>query len=134
MYRQNEFDKSIYYIALEPLFATGKIQILDHAEQARELRLLERRPRPGGKIVIDHPRNSHDDYSNSLAIAVAFAKKSMMVMGVPMAVGGRVASIPFGSTFTQAPPGGSTFAPRYWTEDDDDPPSGAVLGARIRGY
>jgi len=66
---------------MEPLFAQGKIQILDHPELARELRLLERRPRFGGKIIVDHPRGSHDDFANSLAIAAARASKASVSMG-----------------------------------------------------
>jgi len=74
-YRQSDQDKSFYYLAIEPLFAQGHIEILDHAQLERELRSLERRPQPGGKIKVDHPRGMHDDYSNSLAIAAAIAFK-----------------------------------------------------------
>jgi aminoglycoside/choline kinase family phosphotransferase len=49
IHRQTEQDKSYYYLEMEPLFAQGKIQILDHPELARELRLLERRPELEGK-------------------------------------------------------------------------------------
>lgn len=49
--------------------------------------MLERRPRPGGKTIVDHPRNSHDDYANSLAIAAAFAKKATVPQGFPVGVG-----------------------------------------------
>jgi hypothetical protein len=87
MYRQTEQDKSYYYLEMELLFAQGKIQILDHPELARELRLLERRPRPGGKIVVDHPRGSHDDFANSLAIAAAKALKASAHFGYPIGVG-----------------------------------------------
>jgi hypothetical protein len=38
---------------------------------ARELRNLERRPRPGGKTQVDHPRGGHDDHANALALAAA---------------------------------------------------------------
>jgi hypothetical protein len=86
-YKQTEQDKSVFYLELEPLFAQGRIEILDHPELARELRLLDRRPRPGGKMIVDHPRGSHDDYANSLAIAVAFARKAITTRGVPIAVG-----------------------------------------------
>ena len=85
--RQTEQDKSYYYLEMEPLFAQGKIQILDHPELARELRLLERRPRPGGKTIIDHPRGSHDDFANSLAIAAAKALKTNVSFGYPIGVG-----------------------------------------------
>lgn len=68
-YREAE-EKSRYYIELEPLFAQGRIEILDHPQLARELRLLEKRPRPGGKTIVDHPSGGHDDRANSLALAV----------------------------------------------------------------
>src|SRR5947207_9422085 len=37
----------------------------------RELKLLEARPRAGGRTLIDHPSGSHDDYANALALAAA---------------------------------------------------------------
>lgn len=64
-------DRSDAYLAIEPFFAQGRIEILDHPQLGRELRNLERRPRPGGKTVVDHPaRGGHfDDHANSLALA-----------------------------------------------------------------
>lgn len=73
LYRQTDKDKSAFYLETEPLFAQGRIEILDHPQLARELRLLERRPRPGGKTIVDHPSGSHDDHANSLALAAAKA-------------------------------------------------------------
>jgi hypothetical protein len=35
--------------------------------------MLERRPRPGGKDVVEHPRGGHDDYINALALAATYA-------------------------------------------------------------
>ena len=67
-YRDAE-EKSKAYQEMEPLFAQGRIEILDHPQLARELRLLERRPRPGGKVIVDHPSGGHDDHSNALALA-----------------------------------------------------------------
>jgi hypothetical protein len=88
LYRQTEQDKSVFYLGLEPLFAQGKIEILDHPELSRELQLLERRPRPGGKLIIDHPRGSHDDFANSLAICFGAAVRQSLIM--PVAVGERL--------------------------------------------
>lgn len=68
-YRQTEKDKSVHYLEMEPLFAQGRIEILDHPQLTRELRLLEKRPRPGGKTIVDHPSGGHDDHSNALALA-----------------------------------------------------------------
>ena len=119
-YKQNDSDKSVYYLEVEPLFATGKIQLLDHAGLARELRMLERRPRPGGKTIVDHPRGFHDDYSNALAIAAAFAKQATIARGFPIATGvgiGAEIKRTFGySMFDERRPG-----ERLLPEDDDRP-------------
>src|SRR5207249_7429697 len=69
VYREAEADKSAAFLELEPLFAQGRIELLDHAQLARELRNLERRPLAGGKVRVDHPRGGHDDYANALALA-----------------------------------------------------------------
>src|SRR4029434_5252202 len=86
--RETAQEKWVFYVGLEPLFAQGKIEIVDHAELSRELRLLERRPRPGGKVIIDHPRGSHDDFANSLAICCGAAARQSLIM--PVAVGQRL--------------------------------------------
>jgi hypothetical protein len=49
----------------------GRIELLDDATQSRELRNLERRPRPGGKDAVDHPRGQHDDCANALCLVAA---------------------------------------------------------------
>jgi hypothetical protein len=70
-------DKTAAYLETEPLFAQGRISILDDTTQRRELVCLERRPRPGNKATVDHPNSvgSHDDYANALALAAAIASK-----------------------------------------------------------
>jgi hypothetical protein len=67
-------DKSSAYLEVEPLFAQGAIDILDHPTLIRELKLLERRPTVGGRDRVDHPRGQHDDHANALAIASAIAR------------------------------------------------------------
>jgi hypothetical protein len=64
-------DRSGCYLELEPLLAQGRVELLDHSTMLRELRNLERRPRQGGKVVVDHPSGGHDDHANALAIAAA---------------------------------------------------------------
>ena len=68
-YRQSTKNKSELYLEAMPLFAEGRVDLLDHRHQARELQLLERRPRAGGKDLLDHPRGLHDDFANVLALA-----------------------------------------------------------------
>jgi len=64
-------DKSLAYLEIEPLFNQGRIDILEHPDLTRELKLLERRPRAGGRTLVDHPVGGHDDRANSLALAAA---------------------------------------------------------------
>ena len=68
-------DKASAYLECEPLFAQGRIQLLDHPQLCRELKLLERRPRAGGRTLVDHPSGGHDDHANALAVAVAVAAR-----------------------------------------------------------
>jgi hypothetical protein len=66
-------DKSTVYAELEPLITSGRVRLLDHPRQNRELGQLERRPRPGGKALIGPPRGARDDYANALALAMVAA-------------------------------------------------------------
>jgi len=69
-------DKSQIYIECLPLFAQGRVQMLDVQQLATQLRLLERRPRAGGKgDAVDHPPRGHDDASNSTCGALWLASR-----------------------------------------------------------
>jgi len=58
--------KSDIYMEALPLFSSKKVQLLDHQRLSTELRLLERRPRTGGRgDQIDHGPRGHDDLVNS---------------------------------------------------------------------
>jgi hypothetical protein len=77
-YEPYEKDKSAAYRELEPWMAQHRIELLDHPVMLRELRLLEKRHRAGGKpAVIDHPKGGHDDHANALAVAVAVLARTM---------------------------------------------------------
>src|SRR5205823_15111969 len=45
-------DKASAYLETQPLFATSRIELLDHPALIRELKLLEARPRAGGRTLI----------------------------------------------------------------------------------
>jgi hypothetical protein len=72
-YREAEMDKARAYLEAEPFFAQGRVGVLDHPTLVRELKTLERRPRAGGRTLVDHPRGGHDDHANALCLAVARA-------------------------------------------------------------
>jgi hypothetical protein len=77
-YEPVEIDKSRAYQNLEPWLAQGRLELLDHPTMLRELRLLEKRHRAGGKPpLIDHPKGGHDDHANALALAVWELSRSM---------------------------------------------------------
>lgn len=78
VYRESEVDRSGAYLEVEPLFAQGRIRVLDHPELLRELKMLERRRRAGGKVLVDHPSGArhHDDHANALALAAWEALRS----------------------------------------------------------
>jgi hypothetical protein len=72
LYEPAAHDKSAAYIEFEPWMKTGSIELLDHVDLVHEAGLLEKRLKPGGKKpTIDHPKGSHDDHPNAVALAVA---------------------------------------------------------------
>lgn len=73
--------KAEAYLEVEPLFAQGRIELLDHPQLARELKILERRPRAGGKTQVDHPHGAHDDFGNALCLAAFAAMPSSIPEG-----------------------------------------------------
>ena len=72
-YVESQLSKSDAYLETHPLFAQGAIDILDDSTLVRELKLLEARPRAGGRTQVDHPSGGrfHDDYANALCLAAA---------------------------------------------------------------
>jgi len=67
-------DKSTLYVESLPLFTTDKVELLDLPKLATELRLLERRARPGGKgDLVDHPPRGADDIANATCGALWLA-------------------------------------------------------------
>jgi hypothetical protein len=85
-------DRSQAFVEAEPLFATSRIDLLDHPVQTREFKALERTMRPGGKAHVTHPRGGTDDHANACALATAkamelSAKKQRHRPVAPMGVG-----------------------------------------------
>lgn len=77
-YMQSEADKSTIYSETAVLFTNLLVDLVDDARLIQELRMLERRPRAGGKHdAIDHPsgRGSHDDRINAVCGALLQASK-----------------------------------------------------------
>jgi hypothetical protein len=67
-------DKSAIYTECLPLFTQGLVELLDVPRLLTELRLLERRPRAGGKgDIVDHPPRASDDAANAACGALLLA-------------------------------------------------------------
>jgi hypothetical protein len=65
-YEHSSLDKSEIYSEVLPLFTQKRVELLDDPRLLTELRLLERRPRAGGRgDAIDHPPRAHDDIANA---------------------------------------------------------------------
>ena len=75
-YAESERPKSEIYLECIPLFSSGRVRLLDHARTLTQLRMLERRTRPGGRDSIDHPSGAHDDAANALCGALLAAARS----------------------------------------------------------
>lgn len=70
-YRESDVDRSRAFLECEPLFAQGRVELLDHPTQIREWKLLEKTLRPGGGATVTHPRSGHDDHANVFALVAA---------------------------------------------------------------
>lgn len=67
-YHRSKLNKSQLYLESVPVWMQGKVEIPDHPQLIRELRLLERRTSRSGKDSVDHPQGAgqHDDHANAL--------------------------------------------------------------------
>jgi hypothetical protein len=75
-YESAELDKSAIYGEVLPLFAERRVELLADKRLATELRLLERKPRTGGRgDSVDHPPRGHDDCANACAGSLWLASR-----------------------------------------------------------
>ncbi len=71
-------DKSGIYVESLPLFTAKNVDILDIPKLETELRLLERRPRAGGKgDIVDHPPRATDDAANATCGSLWLAAQTL---------------------------------------------------------
>ncbi|MCC6127287.1 MAG: hypothetical protein IT426_20180 [Pirellulales bacterium] len=66
-YDKADKNKSLLYAELIPRVCSNEIELLDNEMLVNQLASLERRTRSGGRDMIDHPPNSHDDLANVVA-------------------------------------------------------------------
>jgi hypothetical protein len=79
--------KSDIYRECVSLFSSGRVKLLDHARTVTQLRMLERRTRPGGRDSFDHPAGgSHDDNANALCAALWLASRAAAADVLPVGI------------------------------------------------
>ena len=75
-YESSELDKSAIYCEVMPLFAERRVELIADKRLTTELRLLERKPRTGGRgDSVDHPPRGHDDCANACAGSLWLASR-----------------------------------------------------------
>jgi hypothetical protein len=80
-YKPAELSKSEIYLEALPLFAQGKVELLDVPLLRTQLLLLERRSRAGSRAdIVDHPRGAHDDAANACAGALYLAARKRAIV------------------------------------------------------
>ncbi len=103
-YDVSEREKSGIYMECLPAFAERRVTILNDKRLVTELRMLERRPRTGGKAdVVDHPANAHDDAANAVCGALWLAgsrSRGMRISASLLAA----CDLPMSDPFWQQPP------------------------------
>ena len=73
--------RSQLYAELLPILHAGEIELPDDDLLVVQLSSLERRTRSGGRDIIDHPPNCHDDLANAVAGAANYATQRRMRAG-----------------------------------------------------
>ncbi|WP_194755711.1 hypothetical protein [Aliidiomarina indica] len=72
--KSDEFRTGLYQFAL-PVLNTGRVELPPSQTLLNEFANLERRIRPSGQMVIDHPKGLHDDHANAVAGLIYVASK-----------------------------------------------------------
>ncbi|TGR83606.1 hypothetical protein EN866_33820 [Mesorhizobium sp. M2D.F.Ca.ET.223.01.1.1] len=70
-YIRSPLNKSELFLNFLPMLNSRSIQLLDHGKLVSQLTGMQRRVTGGGREVIDHNQNSHDDVANSVAGCLA---------------------------------------------------------------
>ena len=66
-------NRSEAFLSFLPLVNSGRVELLDNERMISQFAGLERRVAPSGRESVDHPRGSHDDVANAVALAMVEA-------------------------------------------------------------
>jgi hypothetical protein len=73
VYQHSALNRSEIYLAVLPMFSSGRVKLIDNDRMVSQFAMLERRTYSSGQDKIDHPRSGADDASNSAAGALWLA-------------------------------------------------------------
>lgn len=80
-YHKAKLNASQLYTELLPRLCSGEVELLDDDATVGQISNLERHTRSGGKDLITHPRNQHDDLANVVAGVCYLAGKDQITVG-----------------------------------------------------
>ncbi|MGH9712646.1 MAG: hypothetical protein ACRD5M_05030 [Candidatus Acidiferrales bacterium] len=103
--------KTEIFLDLKVGLSQGRIQLLDHVESLRELRMLESKRTSGGNYSISAPRGQHDDYACVIALLNHTAKD-----GSSKCQSFLVTSAAPGKVFRGDEKSNPATDPRYWSK------------------
>lgn len=75
-YIESELVKSDIFLEFQAIALSQRVTLLDIERLKNQLLSLERKTRPGGRGVVEHPPGLHDDLANSVAGTVVFCWKA----------------------------------------------------------
>jgi len=76
------------FLDLKLALSQGRLQLLDHPESLRELRMLESKRTSGGNYSISAPRGQHDDYATVVALLAHRTKRAGNEVWAYLSIGG----------------------------------------------
>ncbi|AZO00347.1 hypothetical protein EJ066_26260 [Mesorhizobium sp. M9A.F.Ca.ET.002.03.1.2] len=75
-YWKSPLNKSELFLNFLPMLNSRSVQLLDHAKMVSQLVGMQRRVTSGGREVIDHNPNGHDDVANAVAGCLAIIARA----------------------------------------------------------
>jgi hypothetical protein len=69
---ESEFGASEAYNSFLPMLNSQSVRLLDNKKMAAQFLTLERSPRRGARDSVDHPRGTHDDIANAVALLATY--------------------------------------------------------------
>jgi hypothetical protein len=100
-YLPSEKSKSDLYLEALPVLCGGQVELPDNPKLIEQFCQLERKTRSGGRDIVDHPRNGHDDLSNVVCGVIFNLGRNRQLVGGIGVLGGNGAGSDNGVTLAR---------------------------------